>query len=140
MFFSRRYEIYSLSIEQKSLLYLTSDWISTQTFSCSRHEPRECSQSFAVTLNIDFIKWTISQPRRLEVSSFHLFLQSLYINLWSILLGPLSNDSIHQSKPFWGPGFLESRPTCTEECQCGSLVYYKSRLDLHCRETLVTAI
>ena len=54
--FSQRYEIYSLSIEQKSLLYLKSDWLSMQTFSCSRHEPRECSQSFAVTLNVDFIK------------------------------------------------------------------------------------
>ena len=54
--FSRRYEIYSLSIEHKSLLHLKSDWLSVQTFSCSRHEPRECSQSFTVTLNVDFIK------------------------------------------------------------------------------------
>ena len=45
----------------------------------SRHEPRECSKFFAVILNADFIKGTISQPCCLEVFNLHSFLQSLYM-------------------------------------------------------------
>ena len=79
-------------------------------------------------LDVDFIQGSISQPRSLQVSSLHLLLQSLYMhNLSSILFGPLSNDSIHRSKSLWGPGFLESRPTCTCEPQCA----LKKKLNYH---------
>ena len=65
---TQRYEIYSSSIEQKSLLCRKSVWFFHAHLQLlSRHEPREC------------IKGPISQPRSLEVPSLHLFLQSLYM-------------------------------------------------------------
>ena len=81
-------------------------------------------------LDVNFIKGLISQPRSLEVSSLHLFLQSLYMYVKSLLNPSWSfvNDGIHWSKSFWGPGFLESRPTCTCERQRESLLLHKSRL------------
>ena len=68
---TRRYEIYSLS--KSSVWKLSGFSMHTKMFTESAVHP------LLLRLEVDFIKGSISQPRCLEVSSLHLFLQSSYL-------------------------------------------------------------
>ena len=114
---TRSYKICSLSIEQKSLLSEKC-----LVFSCPPPNVPDMSTESAVHpllshLDVDFIKGSISQTRRLEVPSLHLFL-----SLYTCKIFARSFLVICSTMVSTGPGFLESRPTCTCERQCESLL------------------
>ena len=79
---TRRCEIYSFSIEQKTTLWkVFSVWkvsgFSMHTSNCSRHEPRECSKSFAVTFECRFHKGT-NKPTAVLKFLAYIYSCSLY--------------------------------------------------------------
>ena len=118
---TRRYEIYSLSFEQKSRLSEKC-----LVFSCPPPKVPDMRIESAVHpllshLDVDFIKGSISQPHRLEVSSLHLFLSLYTCKIFAQSFLVLSRTMVSTGQSH-GPGFLESRSTCTCECQCESLL------------------